>query len=288
MPLSKPEWFKIRLPDSKQYSEVASQLRDYQLATICLEARCPNRPACWSEGTATFLILGNRCTRHCSFCAVAKGKPLPPDPDEPRKIAEVINLLGTCYAVITSVTRDDLPDGGASAFAATVKMIRQLCPSTLVELLIPDFQGSEKALDIIFASKPQVMGHNLETPVTIYPYINRNEDNYFRSLSIIKRAKEAGFITKSGLMVGLGESRPDLIRTMEDLVEAGCDLLTIGQYLQPTKTNRPVAKFYSPKEFADLEKCALGLGFKAVASGPLVRSSYLAHQLFLKASSCVT
>lgn len=288
MPLSKPNWFKIRLPDSKQYSKVASQLRHYQLATICLEARCPNRSACWSEGTATFLILGNRCTRHCSFCAVAKGNPLPPDPDEPKKIAEVINLLGTRYAVITSVTRDDLPDGGASAFAATVEMIRQLCPSTLVELLIPDFQGSEKALDIIFASKPQVIGHNLETPVNIYPHINRKEDNYFRSLLIIKKAKEAGFITKSGLIVGLGESKQDLIQTMEDLLRAGCDLLTIGQYLQPTKDNRPVVKFYSPQEFADLEKDALDLGFKAVASGPLVRSSYLAQQLFFKASSCVT
>lgn len=288
MPLSKPNWFKIRLPDSKQYSKVASQLRHYQLATICLEARCPNRSACWSEGTATFLILGNRCTRHCSFCAVAKGNPLPPDPDEPKKIAEVINLLGTRYAVITSVTRDDLPDGGASAFAATVEMIRQLCPSTLVELLIPDFQGSEKALDIIFASKPQVIGHNLETPVNIYPHINRKEDNYFRSLLIIKKAKEAGFITKSGLIVGLGESKQDLIQTMEDLLRAGCDLLTIGQYLQPTKDNRPVVKFYSPQEFADLERDALDLGFKAVASGPLVRSSYLAQQLFFKASSCVT
>lgn len=288
MPLSKPNWFKIRLPDSKQYSKVASQLRHYQLATICLEARCPNRSACWSEGTATFLILGNRCTRHCSFCAVAKGNPLPPDPDEPKKIAEVINLLGTRYAVITSVTRDDLPDGGASAFAATVEMIRQLCPSTFVELLIPDFQGSEKALDIIFASKPQVIGHNLETPVNIYPHINRKEDNYFRSLLIIKKAKEAGFITKSGLIVGLGESKQDLIQTMEDLLRAGCDLLTIGQYLQPTKDNRPVVKFYSPQEFADLERDALDLGFKAVASGPLVRSSYLAQQLFFKASSCVT
>lgn len=288
MPLSKPEWFKIRLPDSKQYSEVASQLKYYQLATICLEARCPNRSSCWSEGTATFLILGNCCTRYCSFCAVAKGKPLPPDPDEPKKIAEVINLLGIRYAVITSVTRDDLPDGGASAFSATVNMIRQLCPSPLIELLIPDFQGSEKALDIIFTSKPQVIGHNLETPVNIYPSINRKEDNYFRSLSILKKAKEAGFMTKSGLIVGLGESKQDLIRTMKELIESGCDLLTIGQYLQPTKHNRPVAKFYSPEEFADLEKDALDLGFKAVASGPLVRSSYLAHKLFFKASSCVT
>lgn len=288
MSLSKPKWLKIRLPESKQFLEVASKLRYYQLATICQEARCPNRSACWSERTATFLILGNRCTRQCFFCAVPKGKPLPPDPEEPRKIAEVINLLGVRYVIITSVTRDDLTDGGASAFAATVDMVRKLCPWTLIELLIPDFQGDEKALNVIFASQPQVIGHNLESPVSIYPLINRKEDNYFRSLSIIKKAKEAGFITKSGLIVGLGESKQDLIQAMEDLVEAGCDLLTIGQYLQPTRSNRPVAKFYLPEEFADLEKWALTIGFKAVASGPLVRSSYLAHQLFSKASLCVT
>ncbi len=286
MPLSKPPWLKIRFFESNHYSEVASKLRNYQLLTICVEARCPNRSSCWSEGTATFLILGNRCTRQCSFCAVAKGKPLPPDPDEPRKIAEVIKLLGTRYAVITSVTRDDLTDGGASAFATTVETIHQLCPQTLVELLIPDFQGSDKALNVIFDSRPQVIAHNLETPLNVYPFINRKEENYFCSLRIIKKAKEAGFITKSALIIGLGESREDLIKTMEDLVEAGCDLLTIGQYLQPTKQSRPVAKFYSPQEFADLEKEALRLGFKAVVSGPLVRSSYLAQHLFLKASSC--
>jgi len=284
MSFSKPQWLKVHLPASEHYSAVASHLRRYQLHTICLEARCPNRSACWGEGTATFLILGNRCTRNCAFCAVSKGRPLPPEPDEPGKIAEVINLLGIRYAVITSVTRDDLPDGGASAFAATVDAIRRNCPSTLIELLIPDFQGSEEALQLVFASRPEVIGHNLETPVSIYPLINRKEENYFRSLLIIKRAKESGFITKSGLMVGLGESRQALRQAMKDLIEAGCDLLTIGQYLQPTKASRPVARFYSPEEFKDLEREALELGFKAVASGPLVRSSYLARQLYSRAS----
>lgn len=284
MPISKPRWFKIRLPESEKYSQVAEKLRAHQLATICQEAHCPNRTTCWSEGVATFLILGKRCTRNCAFCAVDKGKPFPPDPQEPIKVAEAIQFLNLRYAVITSVTRDDLPDGGASFFAKTVGALRQLSPHTIIELLIPDFQGSEESLNIIFASQPQVIAHNLETPLKIYPLINRPKENYFRSLQIIHKAKKAGFLTKSGLMVGLGESDEDIKQTMKDLVEAGCDFLSLGQYLQPTKKNLPVFKYYHLEEFAALEKLALDLGFKAVASGPLVRSSYLAHRLYFQAN----
>ncbi|MCX7974207.1 MAG: lipoyl synthase [Candidatus Aminicenantes bacterium] len=282
--MSKPEWLKIRLPETNQYSRVASQLRHYHLFTICQEARCPNRSSCWDEGTATFLILGNQCTRNCTFCAVTKGNPRQPDPEEPKRIAEAVHFLGLRYAVITSVTRDDLPDGGASFFAATVKAVRKLSPSTVIELLIPDFRGSQSSLETILASRPQVISHNLETPLNIYPHINRPKDNYFLSLEIIRQAKRAGFITKSSLMVGLGESDEDIKQAMQDLAEAGCDLLSLGQYLQPTKKNLPVSKFYSPEEFASLENLARSLGFKAVAAGPLIRSSYLAHQLYARIS----
>ncbi len=288
MPISKPEWFKIFLPQAETYARVATNLKRQHLNTICQSARCPNRSACWSAGTATFLILGPRCTRSCGFCAVEKGKPYPPDEAEPERVAQAVVSLGLRYAVITSVTRDDLADGGAGHFAATIKAIRRFSPSCSVEVLIPDFQGSEKALELILASHPDIINHNLEVPAALYPLINREKANYFRSLELIKKAKKRGFMTKSGLMVGLGESQEDLYQTLFDLRSVGCDLLTIGQYLQPTRKQMPVAKFYSPEEFTALENKAYELGFLAVAAGPLVRSSYLAHELQQKVKECAT
>jgi len=288
MGVSKPDWFKIKLPEGNNYSAVVSNLRQNRLNTICQQARCPNRSVCWSDGTATFLILGTRCTRHCGFCAVAKGRPGPPDPEEPRRVGEAVASLKIRHAVITSVTRDDLDDGGASVFALAIEKIQQLAPSTQVEVLVPDFQGSKEALGVVLAAKPDVLGHNVEVPASLYPRLGREKANYSRSLRVIETAKKAGFITKSGLMVGLGETREDLLETLRDLRSAGCDLLTIGQYLQPTLRQLPVARYYLPEELADLKKEAEALGFLGVMAGPLVRSSYLAHQLYLRARGCVT
>jgi len=288
MGVSKPDWFKIKLPEGNNYSAVVSNLRQNRLNTICQQARCPNRSVCWSDGTATFLILGTRCTRHCGFCAVAKGRPGPPDPEEPRRVGEAVASLKIRHAVVTSVTRDDLDDGGASVFALTIEKIRQLAPSTQVEVLIPDFRGSKEALGVVLAAKPDVLGHNVEVPASLYPRLGREKANYRRSLGVIETAKKAGFITKSGLMVGLGETKEDLRETLLDLRSAGCDLLTIGQYLQPTIRQLPVTRYYLPEELADLKKEAEALGFLGVMAGPLVRSSYLAHQLYLRARGCVT
>lgn len=288
MALSKPAWFKVRLPEAESYSFVASSLRRNQINTICQAARCPNRVECWSSGTATFLILGTRCTRSCLFCAVTRGNPLPVDPEEPKRLAEVTASLNLGHVVITSVTRDDLEDGGASWFAATLAAIRETSPSTTTEVLIPDFQGWRQHLKKVLAAGPDVINHNLEVPARLYPLIGRPEANYGRSLGILRQAKQAGFITKSGLMVGLGETNDDLRKTLLDLRQAGCDLLTIGQYLQPTRNQLPVKRFYRPEEFAKLEEEARLLGFRGIAAGPLVRSSYLAHELLRKAKECAS
>ncbi len=288
MALSKPAWFKVRLPEAEGYSFVASSLRRNLINTICQEARCPNRAECWSAGTATFLILGTRCTRSCFFCAVAKGSPPPVDPEEPKRVAEAAASLNLGHVVITSVTRDDLEDGGASWFAATVSAIKETSPATTTEVLIPDFQGSKECLEKVLAAKPDVINHNLEVPARLYPFIGRPEANYSRSLQVLHQAKQAGFITKSGLMVGLGETADDLRKTFSDLRQAGCDLLTIGQYLQPTRRQLPVERFYHPEEFAALEEEARHFGFRGVAAGPLVRSSYLAHKLLRKAKACAS
>lgn len=283
--LKKPDWLKVKLPSGGTFFQVSELLRSRGLHTICQSARCPNIGECWERRTATFLILGNVCTRNCGFCAVAKGQPLPPDDREPETVLEAVREMGLRYAVITSVTRDDLPDGGADHFVRTIRLIRDNCPETRVEVLIPDFRGKESALRRVLESGPDVLNHNLETTLSLYPRINRPADNYFRSLKILKIAADLGAITKSGLMVGLGESRDDLKRALQDLREADCQLLTIGQYLQPGPQQVPVVRYYTPEEFSYWKEYALNLGFRQVVAGPLVRSSYFAENLYQSSRS---
>ncbi len=278
--LSKPKWLKIKLPIHENFFYVSSLVRAKKLHTICQSARCPNVSECWTQKTATFLILGETCTRNCAFCGVKKGFPsLPPD-EEAERIAESIAAMTLDYAVITSVTRDDLPDGGASLFVQTIKAIKNHNPGIKIEVLIPDFAGDEKALEQVVNAEPDVLNHNIEVPEVLYPRMNRPLKNYRRSLRILSSAKKLGAVTKSGLMVGLGETEGDLVRTFRDLRESCCNLLTIGQYLQPTKDNYPVKKYYSPEEFVCLKDKAKDLGFEEVEAGPLVRSSYRAHELY--------
>ena len=278
--LKKPDWLKVRLPSGGTYFQVSELLRRRGLNTICQSARCPNIGECWGRRTATFLILGNVCTRNCGFCAVTKGRPMPPDEREPEAVLEAIREMGLRYAVITSVTRDDLPDGGATHFVRTIRLIKENCPETGVEVLIPDFRGDESALLRVLDAGPDILNHNLETTLELYPRLNRQRDNYFRSLRLLKRASEFGATTKSGLMVGLGETADDLKRALHDLREAGCELLTLGQYLQPGPDQVPVDRYYSPEEFAGWRHLALEIGFRRVVAGPLVRSSYLAESLY--------
>ena len=276
----KPSWLKVKLPTHQNFFKISDLLRKKGLHTICESAKCPNIYECWSKKTATFLIMGDVCTRNCSFCAVKSGKPKRLSPDEPARIAEAVECMGLKYAVITSVTRDDLQDGGASFFAETVNTVKDNSPEAKVELLIPDFKGSSKALKTVIQSRPSVINHNLEVPYDLYSSINRVPQNYFRSLQVLEEAKKMGSFTKSGIMVGLGEDYPQIIKTFKDLRTVSCDLLTVGQYLQATKSNSPVKKYYTPNEFKDLKNIALDMGFKQVESGPLVRSSYRAHNLY--------
>jgi lipoic acid synthetase len=278
--LPKPSWLKVKLPAHGNFFQVSDILKKNHLRTICQSARCPNIAECWTARTATFLILGDTCSRSCGFCAVKKGTPRAFDEDESWKVAEAVDSMGLDYAVITSVTRDDLADGGASAFARTVRAIKDRRPRAKVEILVPDFAGSEEALAAVIAAEPDVLNHNLETTELNYPRINRPRRNYGRSLGVLERAGRMGVLTKSGLMVGLGETEADLDQALRDLRNVGCRLLTIGQYLQPTRENPPVSRYYSPDEFEKLRERALGLGFREVAAGPLVRSSYHAHRLY--------
>jgi lipoic acid synthetase len=282
--LPKPSWLKVKLPAHGSYFEVSNILKRNHLHTICQSAKCPNIAECWTARTATFLILGDTCTRRCDFCAVKKGAPVGVSGEEPAQVAEAIASLGLDYAVVTSVTRDDLPDGGASVFARTIRAIKERRPQAKVEVLVPDFQGSDKALAAVIASGPDVLNHNLETTEPGYPRINRPHGNYRRSLGVLETAKSLGALTKSGLMVGLGETGPEVEQTLWDLRNVGCDLLTIGQYLQPGRQNPPVSRYYTPEEFEAMRARALELGFRDVAAGPLVRSSYRAHKLFHSSS----
>lgn len=279
----KPDWLKVRLPSGEDYFRVSGIVKEGRLNTICQSARCPNVGECWSRRTATFLILGDTCTRTCGFCAVKKGTPSPPDPEEPARVAEAVKSLGLGYAVITSVTRDDLADGGASAFARTIAAVRSGSPRTKIEVLIPDFQGDPEALDTVLAAGPDILNHNLETTEALYPRIHRPAANYRRSLAVLATAKKKGAVTKSGLMIGLGEREEDILRSLSDLRRSECDLLTLGQYLRPAPVNPPVAKYYSPKEFEQLKAIAMDFGFADVVAGPLVRSSYKAEKLFFAA-----
>lgn len=276
----KPLWLKVKLPTHENYFYVSQLLKKHNLHTICQSAKCPNISECWAHKTATFLILGDTCTRACAFCAVTKGEPSPPPKGEAERVAEAISDMDLHYVVITSVTRDDLPDGGASQFASTLKAVRQQNPGIRVEVLIPDFNGDAEALKTVIAAAPDVVNHNIEAPENIYPLINRPIQNYRRSLKILEKAKELGATTKSGLMIGLGEKKQDIFQTFADLKAVSCDLLTIGQYLQPSRLNAPTRKYYTPEEFVELKKIALKCGFSEVESGPLVRSSYGAHGMY--------
>ena len=278
--LKKPAWLKVKLPSHSAYFQVAGLLKRQGLNTICQSARCPNIGECWEKRTATFLILGNICTRNCGFCAVEKGQPEPLNENEPAAVLEAVKDMQLRYVVITSVTRDDLADGGAGLFARTIRLIKENLPHTRVEVLIPDFRGEEKPLLQVLEAGPDVLNHNLETTLNLYPLINRPTANYHRSLLLLKRASQNGVLTKTGLMVGLGESREDLYRTFLDLRESNCQLLTIGQYLQPTARQVPTVRYYTPEEFEELRQLGLSLGFKEIISGPLVRSSYSAEKIF--------
>jgi len=278
-----PPWFKQKPPDPKVMSTMGRLLENLSLDTICKSALCPNIGKCFSAGIATFLILGDTCTRRCTFCAVKKGHPTPLDEAEPRHLLEAVEKLGLNYVVITSVTRDDLPDGGASQFARIIKLLHERRPKTITEVLIPDFLGSTAAIETVIEARPQVINHNVETVPRLYPSV-RPEAEYHRSLELIHTVKlNPGIITKSGLMLGLGETKAEVIEVMSDLREAGCDLLTIGQYLQPSPGHHPVVRFVPPEEFNEYEQMGKCMGFAEVTSAPLVRSSFKAAELYVKA-----
>jgi lipoyl synthase len=275
---AKPEWLKARAPVGEDYHQLKRLARSLALHTVCESARCPNIGECWHRKTATFMILGDRCTRHCGFCAVAKGPRQPIDFDEPRRVAEAVATLGLEYAVITSVDRDDDLLGGARAFALVIGEIRRQAPGCRVEVLIPDFQGNREAIRTVAEAAPEVLNHNVESVPRLYPAV-RSGASYARSLELLRYGKELrpAMLTKSGVMVGLGEETPELLRVFADLAAVGCDILTIGQYLRPSRDQLPMARIYTPREFAGLKNEALKIGFRHVESGPLVRSSYRAH-----------
>lgn len=274
-----PLWLKVKPPLGENYRKVKSLLGELRLHTVCQEANCPNIGTCFEEKTATFLILGRICTRGCSFCNVEKGIPMPLDPLEPVHIAEGVKNLGLEYVVITSVTRDDLEDGGAHHFAEVIKKIKELNPGCRVEVLVPDFKDYLDSLKIVIYEKPAVLNHNLETVKRLYPVARKGAD-YQRSLGLLKRSKEIdnSILTKSGMVIGMGEERDEIIELMQDLRKISCDLLTIGQYLSPSEKHLKVEKYYTPEDFDELKRIGLDLGFKKVESGPLVRSSYHAKK----------
>ena len=280
----RPEWLKLSPLDPTILDRMNRLIRDLKLHTVCESARCPNRAECFARGTATFMILGDICTRNCTFCAVKHGMPQPADPEEPQHIVAAVNKLGLRYAVITSVTRDDLPDGGASQFAQTINAIHEYDSNIPVEVLIPDFKGSTSALQTVMNASPAVLNHNVETMPRLYPEV-RPEANYQRSLELLEKARllNGNLITKSGLMLGLGETRGEVIEVMTDLREAGCHLLTIGQYLQPSLSHHKVVKYIPPEEFQEYQNIGEKIGFTAVISGPLVRSSFHAAETYLSA-----
>ena len=272
-----PSWFQVTARTGPDYLDLKQTMDRLNLHTICEEARCPNRWECWNERTATFLILGDICTRRCHYCSVETGKPRAMDYDEPMRVAEAVQALGLRHAVITSVNRDELPDGGASVFADTMRQIRQRLPQCTIEVLIPDFEGNEAALTIVCTEKPEILNHNIETVRRLFPSV-RPQGKYQRSIELLSRAKEQGMTTKSGLILGMGETLEEAREVMRDLRTVECDILTIGQYLQPTRDHLPVARFYEPSEFALLKEEGLTMGFSHVESGPLVRSSYHAER----------
>jgi len=273
----RPDWLRVKLPIGQDYKRVRRLVDEYKLHTICQSGNCPNMGECWGAGTATFMILGNTCTRSCSFCAVKTGRPPEYDTDEPRRVAEAIHLMQVKHAVITSVNRDELKDRGAEIWHQTVLAVKELSPDTTIETLIPDVKANWEALERMISPGQEVVSHNMETVESLYRKV-RPQAKYARSLEQIKRTKEYGKRTKSGIMVGLGEQKEEVFKIMDDLVEHGCDVLTIGQYLQPTKMHLEVAEFIHPDLFAEYQEIGMSKGFDFVESGPLVRSSYHAER----------
>jgi lipoic acid synthetase len=280
-PPRKPDWLKVRFPAGPNYARIDRLHREQGLHSVCRSAACPNQGECWEQGTATFMILGNHCTRDCRFCNVTHEATLPVDPQEAEKVAQAIAELGLSHAVITSVTRDDLTDGGASQFAAVTQAIHAGCPTCRVELLIPDLQGDHDALEVILAARPEILGHNLETVPRLYQVARAGAD-YQRSLDLLSAAKRIapGVPVKSGLMLGMGETSEEILAVMDDLHLTGCTMLTLGQYLQPTRDHLPVSRYVDPDEFKELRNAGLQIGFAHVEAGPLVRSSYHAAEQF--------
>jgi lipoic acid synthetase len=277
-PLGKrPDWLKVKLPSGDNYHDVLNLMRRQKLHTVCEEARCPNMAECWNNRSATFMILGDTCTRSCGFCNVKVGMPNELDMDEPRRVADSVRELNLRHVVITSVNRDELKEGGSSIFAETIRLIREEMPDTTIEILIPDFRGIEEAFYIIMKNPPDILNHNLETVPRLY-HVVRPQAKYDRSLKLIRWFKDRYLKTKSGIMVGIGEKPDEVLNLMNDLVEHGCDILTIGQYLQPTKNHLPVDRFVTPEEFNMYKEEGLKMGFKIVESSPLVRSSYHADR----------
>jgi lipoyl synthase len=279
----KPEWLKIRLGDPTNQNHVLKLIEGLNLHTVCQEAKCPNIFECWSDRTATFMLAGDICTRHCGFCAVGKGKPGGLDPEEPRHVAEAVRHLNLAHAVITSVNRDDLPDGGAAHWAETIREVRRLNPACKVEVLIPDFNGDREALDAVLDARPDVLNHNTETIARLYRRVRPDAD-YRQTLTLLERAarrrdeEDRGMLTKSGIMVGLGETFDEVVELMKDLRSVSCDIMTIGQYLQPYERRLPVERYVTPEEFARWREVGVSLGFRHVESSPLTRSSYHARQ----------
>ena len=272
-PLKKPNWLRVKLPIGESYKHVRGLVDTHKLHTICESGNCPNMGECWGEGTATFMILGNTCTRSCGFCAVATGRPDPVDWDEPQRVAEAIHLMKVKHAVITSVDRDELKDGGSIIWYNTIEAVKGLNPETTLETLVPDFQGKAEQVQRIILAAPNVVSHNMETVERLTRQV-RVQAKYGRSLDVLKMLKQGGMRTKTGMMLGLGETKEETIQTMQHLIAVGTDVLTLGQYLQPTKKHLPVQRFVHPDEFAELREIGYNLGFDYVESGPLVRSSY--------------
>ncbi len=277
----KPAWLKTKLPSDPNYFELKKIMRDRGLHTVCEEASCPNITECWSNRTATFLILGDICTRACGYCDVTSGKPLPLNMDEPSEVAEATRVMGLRHVVITSVNRDDLADGGSHIFAEMVRLIRQETPGCRIELLIPDFVGNWNNLQVVMDSQPDILNYNTETVPRLYRRV-RHKARYNRTLELLRQAREMGrnygVVTKSGLMVGLGETKEEIVEVMQDLRSVDCDVITMGQYMRPSPKHLKVERYYTPPEFAELKEIAFSFGFKHVESGPLVRSSYHAHE----------
>ncbi|MCF8302253.1 MAG: lipoyl synthase [Bacteroidales bacterium] len=273
----KPSWLKIKLPIGTNYAQVKSIVDSHRLHTICTSGKCPNMGECWDAGTATFMILGEICTRSCRFCATTTGKPEPVDWDEPQRLAESVKLMGLKHCVVTSVDRDDLKDGGAAVWAATIKAIKKENPQTTIEVLIPDFKGKLEDVDKVIAAKPDIISHNLETVERLTPQI-RSAASYARSLKVVAHIAKSGIPAKSGIMVGLGETREEVLATMDDLLAVGCRIMTIGQYLQPTRAHQDVDRYVTPEEFDEYHDIGIKKGFRFVESKPLVRSSYHAEK----------